>query len=78
MTTEQMKRVHQAKPFRPFEVYITDGRSIRVDHPELMTFSASGRTFRIFDGSDAEEVFDLLLVTSLKTLKSEDSAHDGR
>jgi hypothetical protein len=78
MTTEQLRRVHQAKPFRPFEVHVADGRAIRVDHPELLTFSPPGRTFRVFDGSNSEEVIDLLLVTSLKTLASNGSNRNGR
>ena len=39
MTVDQLRRMHQARPFQPFEIYLADGRSIAVDHPELLAIS---------------------------------------
>jgi hypothetical protein len=66
MTIEQLRLMHQARPFRPFEIYLADGRSIPVEHPEFFSQSTSGRTIGVAVGDDAIEVIDLLLVTSLK------------
>jgi len=66
MTIEQLKTMHLARPFKPFEIFLADGRSIPVEHPEFLSQSASGRTIGVAVGDDAIEVVDLLLVTSLK------------
>ena len=66
MAVEQLKTMHQARPFRPFDIFLADGRSISVEHPELLSHSSSGRTIAVAVENDAIEIVDLLLVTSLK------------
>jgi hypothetical protein len=63
MTTEQLRRFHQARPFR---IHLADGRSVDVDHPELLATSPSGRTIAVYTDPNAAEIIDLLLVTSLR------------
>ena len=69
MTTAQVRKLYEARPFRPFEVRMADGRAIRVDHPEFMSFSPSGRTI-VVNYKDADEdnfeIIDLLLATALQ------------
>ena len=66
MTTQQLRTMHQARPFQPFDIHLADGRSIPVDHPELLAMTPGGRTIGVAVHEDAIEVIDLLLVTSLK------------
>jgi hypothetical protein len=66
MTIEQLKMMHQARPFKPFDIFLADGRSISVEHPELLSRSSSGRTIAVAVENDAIEIVDLLLVNSLK------------
>jgi len=66
MTSIELRKFHQAQPFQPFDIYIADGRKVQVDHSELLAVSPSGRTLAVYDESDAAEIIDLLLVTSLK------------
>ena len=66
MTTQQLRTMHQARPFQPFDIHLADGRSIPVDHPELLAMTPGGRTISVAVHEDAFEVIDLLLVTSLK------------
>jgi hypothetical protein len=66
MTTEQMRAMHQARPFVPFDIHLADGRSIPVEHPELLAVSRGGRTLGVAVENDTIEIVDLLLVTSLK------------
>jgi hypothetical protein len=75
MTTEQIRKFHQAKPFKPFSIYLADGREVKVNHPELLALG--GRTIAVFDETDAAEVIDLPLVTSLKTTKAGSSKRNG-
>lgn len=66
MTVEQLKNVHGAKPFRPFTVHMGDGRSFRVDHPEFLSRSPSGRTIIVHQPDDSFSVLDMLLITELE------------
>jgi hypothetical protein len=66
VTIEQLRIMHQARPFKPFDLHLADGRAIPVLHPEFLSQSATGRTIGVAVEDDVIEVIDLLLVTSLK------------
>ncbi len=65
MTTEQIRKCHLARPFKPFSLRLSDGREYGVSHPESMIFFQSGRTIVVAAPDDTLEVIDLLLVASL-------------
>ena len=67
MTIDQVRRLHQAKPFLPFRIHIADGRAIDVTHPELLAINEPGRTI-VAAHEGAFEIIDLLLVTTLELL----------
>ena len=66
MTIDQLPKMHQAKPFQAFDIHLADGRSVPVEHPEMLAISPPGRTIGVGLADGAIEVLDLLLVTSLK------------
>ncbi len=66
MTIEQLRKVHQAQPFRAFRMKLADGNELNVSHPELLSYSASGRTVIVVTADDSFEVVDLLLVASIE------------
>jgi hypothetical protein len=66
MTVEQMKNVHGARPFRPFTIHMGDGRAFRVDHPEFLSRSQSGRTIVMHEPEEGLSILDMLLVTELE------------
>ena len=66
MTTEQIRKLYHERPFRPFDIFLADGRRLSVPHQEFLSFSASGRTIVVSLPDDTFEIVDLLLVTSLK------------
>lgn len=66
MNVEQVRRMLQAQPFQPFEIYLADGRSLPVDHPEFLAITPPGRTISIGLNDGTFEIVDLLVVTSLK------------
>jgi hypothetical protein len=66
MTAEQLRKLHRAKPFQPFDIYLADGRSLPVDDPELLAITPPGRTIGVALRDGTIEIVDLLLVTSLK------------
>ncbi len=66
MTVDRLREFRKATPYRPFVLHLADGRSLRVDHPELIAMSPNGRTAAVFGPKDSLEVVDLLLVTSIE------------
>jgi hypothetical protein len=66
MTIEQLRRMHRAEPFHPFDVHLADGRSLPVKHPEMLAMNPPGRTVAVALADGTIEIVDLLLVTSLK------------
>ena len=66
MTVEQLRKMHRARPFQPFEIHLADGRSLPVEHPEFLAITPPGRTIGVGLRDGIIEVVDLLLVTSLK------------
>jgi hypothetical protein len=66
MTIEQLRQLHQARPFQPFDIHLVDGRTLPVDHPEFLAQSPSGRTIAVGRDDGTIETVDLLLVVSLK------------
>jgi hypothetical protein len=66
MTIEQLRDMHRARPFQPFDVHLVDGRTLPVDHPEFLSRSRTGRTIVVSRPDGTIELVDLLLVVSLK------------
>ena len=64
MQTEELQSVYRAQPFRPFVLHLADGRDVRVDHPELMALSPTGRSAVVYGKDGAFEIIDVMLVTS--------------
>jgi hypothetical protein len=66
MTIEQLRQMHQSRPFQPFELHLADGRTLTVEHPEFLAQSQTGRTIAVGQADGVLEIVDLLLVVSLK------------
>jgi len=66
MTNEQLRNVHQARPFRPLSIHLADGRVFHVPHSEFLSHSPSGRTVIVHQTDENFSVLDLLLVTELE------------
>ena len=68
MTIEQLRQMHQARPFRPFRVHLAGGRHLNVAHPEFLAHTPTGPTVMIARPDESFEVVDLLLVTSVEPI----------
>ena len=66
MTIEQLRSVHDARPFRPFTLHLADGRRVLVPHNEFLSHSPSGRTVIVFESGESFSIIDLLLVTRIE------------
>lgn len=65
MTTQQLRDMLQAVPFRAFTIHLADGRHVPVEHPEFVLISPSGRTMIVYLPDDSFNIIDLLLITDL-------------
>jgi len=65
MTVEQLQNVHQARPYRPFNLHMADGRAVDVPHSEFLSHSSSGRTVIVHHADESFSVIDLLLVNEI-------------
>jgi hypothetical protein len=74
MTIEQLRNVHQARPFRPFTPHLADGRAIHVAHSEFLSHSPAGRTIIVYGADDSLNILDLLLLTDIEVPVSAPSA----
>jgi len=77
MTTEELRQMHQACPFRPFRVHLADGRHLDVAHPEFLAHTPTGPTVTIARPVERLEVVDLLLVTSVEPIDGKPHAETG-
>jgi hypothetical protein len=66
MTTAELRKAMHARPFRPFTLYMADGRKLRVVHPDFVAVSPTGRTAVVYaEGENAADTIDILLVTRI-------------
>jgi hypothetical protein len=77
MTIEQIRHLHLARPFQPFDIHLADGRTLSVEHPEFLAQSPTGRTFVVAHPDGYHEIVDLLLVVSLEP-RANGSSRRGR
>ncbi len=68
MKLENVRVMHQAKPFQPFRVFMADGRSLDVNHPENLAYAEGGDYLGIANPKGFLEIIDVSLVTRLKPL----------
>ena len=68
MTTEKLRGMLYARPFKPFSIHLAEGTVIPVKHPEFVLITSGGRTAHVHTGRGEEvKIIDLLLFTHLTT-----------
>jgi hypothetical protein len=58
--------MYYAQPFRAFDIHLADGRSLPVEHPEVLAIPPAGRTIAVALADGTFEFVDVRHVTSLK------------
>jgi hypothetical protein len=66
MTIQEIRRLYEARPFRPFDIHLADGRRIRVSHPEFMATAPAARTAVVYQADGSFDIIDLLSAASLR------------
>jgi hypothetical protein len=70
MHANEFRDLYSAAPFRPFEIVLTNGTRVVVDHPEFMSFSRDYRTVHVYDLEGGHNYIDVKLVIALNRLKN--------
>ncbi|MGD0897774.1 MAG: hypothetical protein ABR915_08040 [Thermoguttaceae bacterium] len=65
MRPEDIRQFLQRRPFQPFRMTLTDGRTYEVRHPELAMAGRSTVAIGIPAPDEAEPVYDRLVTVSL-------------
>lgn len=78
MTLDGLKHWHAARPFRPFVMHLTDGRSVRVLHPEFLSHSPSGRSLTVYALDESAETLDILHVVSIEAANGARNRRNGK
>ena len=66
MSVDEVRRLYQANPFRPFVLHLADGREIPVVHRDFIMASPNGRTVIVYQPDSSFNIIDLRLVTALE------------
>jgi hypothetical protein len=66
---DEIRKLYHAAPFKPFDLVLTNGRTVAVKHPEFMALSPSGRTVVVFE-KDGHLAIDVPLIIATKTFEN--------
>ncbi|HEX4794565.1 MAG TPA: hypothetical protein VH370_12270 [Humisphaera sp.] len=70
MNSEFVIRIIEERPFVPYRVYLADGRTRRVRHPEMVELERYGAAIRIFDDKGRKELIDSGMIVSFKSMRA--------
>jgi hypothetical protein len=70
VTIDQVRRLYDAQPFRPFTMRLADGREFAVRHREFVALAPSGRTLILYQPDVSFGIVDMVFVAHLE-IKSE-------
>ena len=65
MRPEDLREFVQKRPFQPFRITLTDGRTYEVHHPELAMVGRSAVAVGLMRPNEPELVYDRLITISL-------------
>jgi len=77
MTTEELHKLRQVRPFRPFSIRLEDGQVLPVEHPEMLSYAPKHGTAVVYCKDGSFEIVDLLLVTGLDVHPPRNGKHAG-
>ena len=82
MKIEELRSLHQARPFQPFAIHTADGRILPIPHSEFLAYNQDGGMVGALCADRTFSILDLNLVTDLERLpangKSKTRGKKGR
>ncbi len=71
MNANELKEVYKAAPFQPFEIMLTNGARVLVDHPEFMSFATDYRTVYVSKLGGGSQRIDVKLIVALDEVSND-------
>lgn len=68
VTYKEIHELYTAAPFEPFELVLTNGAKILIDHPEFMSFTRDQRTVHVQDEDDRTKRIDIKMIVALNEM----------
>jgi hypothetical protein len=78
MDIQEIRKFHQAEPFRPFYVFLSNGRKLLVRHRENMGYSPSGKAMAIYTSPEASESMSADDIIKLQDAKKRAARKNGK
>lgn len=78
MQLAPVRELHDATPFRPFRIHLSDGRDFPVQHREYMGIFPDGTMLLVLLPDGATETIDLFQATSVTVSPKPKRARNGR
>ena len=70
MNVQEIRDLYSAAPFQPFEIVLPNGTTVRVDHPEFMSFSRDYRTVHVYETDGSGKRIDVKMIVALNEPKN--------
>jgi hypothetical protein len=70
VNVQPIRDLYSAAPFQPFELVLTNGATVRVVHPEFMSFAPDYRTVHVYDLDGSSKHIDVKMIIALNELKN--------
>ncbi len=70
MKMENLRTLHQARPFRPFAIHTADGGKFPIPHSEFLAYDPEGTMVVALRTNHTVSILDLDLITELEILPS--------
>jgi hypothetical protein len=66
MSLDQIRSIHENRPFVPFTIHLASGQQVRVAHPECLSYAENGRSISVAGPNEAIRILGLLMVESVE------------
>jgi hypothetical protein len=67
VTTRTIGQFFFRRPFVGFDIYLVDGRVVRVPHPETASLGEHATSVTVFESDGRLEIVDTALIVSCRT-----------
>ena len=68
VNVDEIRELYSAAPFEPFELVLTNGGRLLVDHPEFMSFSRDYRTVHVHELDGTTKRVDVKMIVALNEM----------
>jgi hypothetical protein len=78
MSIDDIRKLRNAKPFRPFDLLLEDGGAVRIDRFLAIALAPNGRSVAGYDPRGRSFYFSLGQLTGLRLARNKRANRNGR